>query len=61
MKFEGVVTHYGSGYTNIRVYPLEDYTEELASRHGVLSNTSSFSREYLDDILTDVIDEDFLV
>lgn len=61
VKFEGVVTHYGSGYTNIRVYPLEDYTEELASRHGVLSNTSSFSREYLDDILTDVIDEEFLV
>lgn len=61
VKFEGVVTHYGSGYTNIRVYPLEDYTEELASRHGVLSNTPSFSREYLDDILTDVIDEEFLV
>ncbi len=61
VTFEGTVTHYGSGYTNIRVYPLEDYTEELASKHGVRSNTSSFSRKYLDDILTDVIDEQFLV
>lgn len=61
VTFEGVVTHYGSGYTNIRVYALEDYTEELASKHGVRSNTSSFSRKYLDDILADVIDEEFLV
>lgn len=61
VTFDGVVTHYGSGYTNIRVYPLEDYTEELASKHGVRSNTSSFSRKYLDEILADVIDEQFLV
>ena len=61
VTFEGVVTHYGYGYSNIRVYPLEDYTEELASKHGVLSKTSSFSRKYLDDIMEDVIDEQFLV
>lgn len=61
VTFEGVVTHYGSGYTNIRVYPLEDYTEDLASKHGVISKTSSFSRKYLEDILTDVIDEQYLV
>lgn len=61
VTFEGVVTHYGYGYSNIRVYPLESYTEELASKHGVLSKTSSFSREYLDDILEDVIDDRFLV
>lgn len=61
VTFEGVVTHFGSGYTNIRVYPFEDYTEELAAKHGVRSKTSSFSREYLEDILTDVIDEQYLV
>ena len=61
VTFEGVVTHYGYGYSNIRVYPLESYTDELASKHGVLSNTSSFSRKYLDDIMEDVIDEQFLV
>lgn len=59
-KFSGVVTHYGYGYSNIRVYPLEDYTEELASKHGVLSKTSSFSLQYLKDIVNEVIDKQFL-
>lgn len=60
VDFSGVVTHYGQGYSNIRVYALDDYTEELASAHGVISNTSAFSKEYLENILTDVIDEQFL-
>jgi len=60
VKFSGVVTHYGYGCTNIRVYPLEDYTEELASKHGVQSKTSNFSLQYLYDILNDVIDKQFL-
>ena len=60
VKFSGVVTHYGYGYSNIRVYPLEDYTQELASKHGVLSKTSDFSLQYLYDILNDVIDKQFL-
>lgn len=61
VSFEGVVTHYGYGFSNIRVYPLEDYTQELASKHGVLSNTSSFSLEYLYGIVEDVIDVRFLI
>lgn len=60
VTFNGVVTHYGQGYSNIRVYPLEDYTEELASKHGVISKTSSFSLEYLRDIVNEVIDKQFL-
>lgn len=60
VTFNGVVTHYGQGYSNIRVYPLEDYTEELASKHGVISKTSSFSLEYLHDIVNEVIDKQFL-
>ncbi len=58
--FEGTVTHFGYGYSNVRVYPLESYTEELASKHGVLSKTPSFSKSYLDELLADVIDEEFL-
>ena len=60
VKFSGVVTHFGYGCSNIRVYPLEAYTEELASKHGVLSKTSSFSLQYLYDILNEVIDKQFL-
>lgn len=60
VKFSGVVTHYGYGSSNIRVYPLADYTEELASKHGVLSKTSDFSLQYLYDIINEVIDRQFL-
>lgn len=60
VKFSGVVTHYGYSYSNLRIYPLEDYTEELASKHGVLSQTSDFSLQYLYDIINKVIDKQFL-
>ena len=60
VRFSGVVTHYGYGTSNIRVYPLADYTEELASKHGVQSKTPDFSLQYLYDILNEVIDKQFL-
>ncbi len=59
-KFTGVVTHYDAGFSNVRVYNLSDYTPELANKHGVRSTTPSFSLEYLNSIVTDVIDEKFL-
>ena len=61
VKFSGVVTHYGYGCSNIRVYPLSEYTEELASKHGVISKTPSFSLEYLYGILEEVIDVMYLI
>ncbi len=60
VRFSGVVTHYGYNFSNIRIYPLSDYTQELASKHGVLSKTSDFSLQYLYDILNKVIDKQFL-
>lgn len=60
VKFSGVVTHYGYSYSNLRIYPLADYTEELASKHGVLDKTSDFSLQYLYDIMNKVIDKQFL-
>lgn len=60
VRFSGVVTHYGQGFSNLRIYPLDQYTEELASKHGVLDNTSDFSLQYLNDIIIKVIDKKFL-
>lgn len=60
VKFSGIVTHYGYNFSNVRIYPLSDYNEELASKHGVLSKTSDFSLQYLYDILNEVIDKQFL-
>lgn len=60
VKFSGVVTHYASDFSNIRVYMLKDYTEELANNHGVGRYTSEFSLSYLKEMLADVIDSKFL-
>lgn len=60
VKFSGVVNHYGSNYANIRIYPLDEYTEELADAHGMVARNSSFDREYLQSLLEEVIDEEFL-
>lgn len=60
VKFSGVVTHYGQSYSNLRLYPLGEYTDELASKHGVLNNTAEFSLQYLYDIIEKVIDKQFL-
>ncbi len=59
--FEGTVTHYGYGMSNVRVYPLDEYTEDLASKHGVISKTPSFSKDYLYGIVEDVVDAEFLI
>lgn len=60
VKFSGVVTHYGYSYSNLRIYPLDEYNDELASKHGVLSKTPDFSLQYLRDIINEVIDNQFL-
>ena len=33
IAFMPLVNHYDNGYQNFRIYPLKDYTEELASLH----------------------------
>ena len=58
--FSGVVTHYGYNASNVRIYPLADYTEELASKHGVKSKAPDFSLQYLNNIMNEVIDKQFL-
>ena len=53
------VTHYDAGYGNIRVYLLEHYTQGLASKHGVRSFDSSFSYDYVHQLLQDIYAPDF--
>ncbi len=49
------VTHYDSGYQNNRIYLLDDYTDELAAKHGVRSRYSSFNLGYIDSLLAEVV------
>lgn len=57
-----LVTHYGRGMSGVKVYPLKNYTDQLASSHGVKYKTySGFSLEYLNKVVTDNIEEEYLI
>lgn len=43
-----VVTHYGSGYSNIVVYPLQDYTDEMGAAHGNFTMSQASIRQVLE-------------
>lgn len=60
IKFIPVITHYDYGYSNIRVYPFSEYTREMASSHGVRSN-SHFDYDFILETLRNNVDEKYLV
>ncbi len=51
------VTQYESGYADIRVYLLRDYTDELGAAHG----NFTLSRQYICEVLEQSVDAQFLV
>lgn len=51
MKFTPLVTHYGSHYSNITIYPFSEYTDSLAAQHGVRAYTKDFSRSFVQNII----------
>lgn len=55
------ITHYDSRFANIRSYLFRDYTEELATAHGVRSNDPSFSIDYIRQLVETHISPEFLV
>lgn len=50
IEFIPVITHYDGNYHDVRVYPLNMYTRELADSHGVKS-MSKFGYEYIFEVL----------
>ena len=59
IKLTPLVTQYEANYSNVRIYKLSDYTEELAASHGVRRFTE-FSYDYIIKFLKDVVDEQYL-
>lgn len=59
--FVPTITHYDYEYSNIRNYILADYTAELAAKHGVKAYDSHFSYDYIENIVYNVIPEEFLL
>ena len=55
-----LITHYDWGYANVRVYPYNLYTPELASSHGILADTNWFGMDFIDTIISENIPQEFL-
>lgn len=53
------IQHYDSGYANNRLYFYSQYSDELASQHGI-NSSYNFSMEYIDSILDNTISGDYL-
>ena len=59
--FVPIVTHYETAWQkNLALYPLSEYTPEMAESHGVRRNTPAFSVEYIEEMLDTVIGEQYL-
>ena len=52
-----VITHFENGGKNYRIYPLEDYTQDLISRHAVRKYDSPITLEYYQDLARQVLGE----
>lgn len=59
-KLIPTVNHYEKNYMNIRMYLMDDYTDELAQLHGVRTNFPGFDLDYIKTVVTNTIDSEFL-
>lgn len=46
------ITHFGNSFSNVKIVPLAEYSEELASQHGV--DSSSFTYDYITNFYTEM-------
>lgn len=53
------IQHYDASYADNRVYFYSQYSDELASRHGI-NSTSKFDMEYIDSVLDNTVSAEFL-
>jgi poly-gamma-glutamate capsule biosynthesis protein CapA/YwtB (metallophosphatase superfamily) len=60
MQFKPIVTHYGNHCADITIYPLSEYTDALASVHGIRRFTPNFNLKYINDIIKKNIPEKYL-
>ena len=58
IKLVPVITHYDGSYGNVRLYPLSEYTRELAESHGV-KTMSKFGYDYIFQVLERNIDKKY--
>ncbi len=54
------ITHYGAGFSDLKIYPLSDYEPDLAKSHGVRKYTDGFDINYIIKNLTMIVDDAYL-
>ncbi len=54
-ELEPLVCHVESGFGGVTVYPLSEYTEELAERNEIVKQDGSFSLDYCLKLVEDVL------
>lgn len=59
-KLRPVITQYGAGSAGVHLVLWENYTQALAQKHGVRRRDSAFSKAYIENLLEDVVPEEFL-
>lgn len=59
IHFEPIVTHYGKNFRDIAIYPLSQYTPELAAQHGVRAYDPAFSISYIQQMVSQNIPEKY--
>jgi poly-gamma-glutamate synthesis protein (capsule biosynthesis protein) len=66
LQITPVITHYDRNHQNVRLYPLVDYTPEMAATHGMSSHaafnaaTGNFTYDYIYRLLRKVVQEQYL-
>lgn len=48
------ITHYTSSFSNVRIIPLSDYSDELAYSHGIRAKNSSYDMEYIENFYNEM-------
>ena len=55
-----IITHYGAGFSDLKIYPLADYEPDMARIHGVRKYTEGFDFNYIVKNLSSIVDSSYL-
>jgi poly-gamma-glutamate synthesis protein (capsule biosynthesis protein) len=59
MKFKPIVTHYGPHCKDITIYPVSEYNDTLASKHGIRRFAPSFNLKFINNIIDKNIPKEY--
>ena len=59
-KLVPVITDYRESHVDLRVYPLKDYSREMADTHGIRAYDSRFNYDYIYEVLKASVNKKFL-